>query len=48
MSYREAQDLVEVDLSDILDWFSSNLFMLCPQAMSFFQRLSPVPFLSVL
>ena len=31
----------EVDLSVILDTFDSNLFMLCPQAMSFFQKLCP-------
>ena len=34
----------EVDLSVILDTFDSNLFMLCPWAMSFFQTLCPAPF----
>ena len=42
--YTEAQGLVEVDLSAILDPFGTNQFMSCPQAMSFFQRLCPAPF----
>ena len=42
----EDQSLViEVDLSAILGSFDSNhWFMLCPQAMSFFQGLCPAPF----
>ena len=32
------------DLSAILDLFSSNQFMSCPRAMSFFQRLYPALF----
>ena len=40
----EDQGLVEVDLSAILDPFDCNQFMLCPQAMSFFQKLCPAPF----
>ena len=36
--------LVEVGLSAILDPFNSNQFMLCPWAMSVFQKLCPVPF----
>ena len=35
---------MEVDLSAILDPFVSHQFVLCPQAMSFFQRLCPAPF----
>ena len=42
-AYNEDQGLVEVDLSAISDPFDSNLFLLCPQAMSFFQRLCPAP-----
>ena len=34
----EDQDLVEFDLSAILDTFDCNGFMLCPWAMSFFQK----------
>ena len=41
------QGLVEIDLSAILDPFDSNWFMLCPQAMSFFQKLWPAPFLPI-
>ena len=37
----EDQDLAENDLSAILGPFDSNHFMLCPQAMSFFQKLCP-------
>ena len=40
----EDQDLAENDLSAILGPFDSNHFMLCPQAMSFFQKLCPTPF----
>ena len=40
----EAQGLVEVDLSAILEAFGSNQFMSCPRAMSFFQGLCPAPF----
>ena len=32
----EAQGLIKVNLSDILDQFVSNQFMLCPWAMSLF------------
>ena len=42
--YTEAQGLVEVDLSTILERFCSSQFMSCPRAMSFFQRLCPAPF----
>ena len=35
-SLLEDQGLVKVNLSAILDPFDSNLFMLCPWAMSFF------------
>ena len=31
-------------LSAILVPFDSNQFMLCPRAMSFFQKLCPAPF----
>ena len=43
----EEQGLVEFDLSS---WtpLDINRFMLCPCAMSFFQKLSPAPFLPVL
>ena len=37
----ENQGLVEFDLSVILDPFDFNRFMLCPWAMSFFQKLCP-------
>ena len=40
----EDQGLVKVGLSAILDPFDSNQFMLCPRAMSFFQKLCPDPF----
>ena len=40
----EGQGLVEVDLSAVLDRFDSKQSMLCPQAMSFFQKLCPAPF----
>ena len=43
-AYTEAQGLVEVDLSAILDPFGSNQFMSCPRAMSFFHMLCPAPF----
>ena len=33
---------VEVDLSAVLDPFDSNWFMLCPLALSLFQKLCPV------
>ena len=38
------QGLVEFELSVILDPFDFSLFMLCPWAMSFFQKLCPAPF----
>ena len=34
----EDQGLVEVDVSSILDQFNSNQFMLCPLAMSFYEK----------
>ena len=40
----EDQGLVEVDMSAILDPSDFNWFMLCPQDMSFFQKLSSAPF----
>ena len=40
----EDQGLVEVGLPAIVDPFDSNQFMLCPWAMSFFQKLCPDPF----
>ena len=40
----EDQGLVEVDLSAILDPSDSNWFMLCPWAMSLFQKLCPALF----
>ena len=40
----EDQSLVEAHLSAILDLFDFNQFMLCPWAMSFFQKLCPAPF----
>ena len=39
----EDQDLVEFDLSAILDTFDCNGFMLCPWAMSFFQKCALPP-----
>ena len=39
----EDQDLVEFDLSAILDPFDFNRFMLLTWAMSFFQMLCPPP-----
>ena len=39
----EDQGLVEVDLSAILDPSDSNWFMLCPRAVSFFQKLCLAP-----
>ena len=47
-AYTEAQGLVQVDLSAILDTFGSNQFMSCPRAISFFQRLCPAPIPPVL
>ena len=38
------QGLVKVDLSAIFNTFNSNWFVLCPWAMSFFQKLCPAPF----
>ena len=38
------QGLVDIDLSDILDSFDSNCFMLCSWAMPFFQKLCPALF----
>ena len=40
----EDQGLVEFDLSAISGPFDFNVFMLYHWAMSFFQKLSPVPF----
>ena len=40
----EDQCLIKVDLSAILIPFDSNWCMLCPRAMSFFQKLCPAPF----
>ena len=40
----ENKGLVEIDLSVILDPFDFNQFMLCPCAISFFQKLCPAPF----
>ena len=39
----EDQSLVEVNLTVTLDPFDFNWFMLCPWAMSFFQKLCPAP-----
>ena len=36
----EVQGLIKVDLSAVLDPFDSNWFMLRPQAVSFFQKVS--------
>ena len=36
----EVQGLIKVDLSAVLDPFDSNWFMLHPQAVSFFQKVS--------
>ena len=36
--------LVKVYLSAIFNTFNSNWFVLCPWAMSFFQKLCPAPF----
>ena len=38
---QEAQSLVEIDLSAILDPFGSNQFMSCPQVLLFSCALSP-------
>ena len=43
----EDQGLVEFGFSAILDPFDFNQFMLCPWAISFFQKLHPVPLHSV-
>ena len=40
----ESEGLVKVDLSAILDPFDSNGFMVCPWAISFFQKLCPATF----
>ena len=40
----EDQGLIKVPLSPFLDLFDSYWFMLCPWAMSFFQKLCPAPF----
>ena len=40
----EDQGLVEFDLSAILDSFDFNWLVLCPQAISFFQKLCPALF----
>ena len=40
----EDQGLIKVDLSAMLDPFDSIPFMLCPWAMTFFQKLCPAPF----
>ena len=42
--FTEDQGLAEVDLSDVMDPFDSNQFVLYPRAVSFFQRLCPDPF----
>ena len=39
----EDPGLIRVHLSPILDLFGSHWFMLCPWAMSFFQKLCPAP-----
>ena len=41
----ESQGLIKVDFSAILDSFDFNRFMLCPWAMSFFQKLCLALFL---
>ena len=38
------ESFIEFDLSSILEPFDFNWFMLCPSAMSFFQKLFPAPF----
>ena len=43
----EDQGLVEFGLSAILNPFDFNQFMICPWAMSFFQKLHPASFHSV-
>ena len=43
----EAQGLIKLNLSDILDPFDSNQFMLCPWTISFFQKLCPTTFLPI-
>ena len=43
----EDQGLVEFGFSAILDPFDFNQFLLCPWAISFFQKLHPAPFHSV-
>ena len=43
----EDQGQSKIDLSAILDPFDSNGFMLCPWAISFFQKLCPATFLPV-
>ena len=40
----EDQDRSKIDLSAILDPFDSKHFMMCPWAMSFFQKLHPAHF----
>ena len=40
-AYNEAQSLLEVESSAILDLVGSNQFLSCPVAMSFFQWLCP-------
>ena len=40
----EDQGLAEFGLSAILDPLNSNQFMLCPWAVSVFQKLCPAPF----
>lgn len=40
----EDQSLIKVDLSAIKDPFDSKLLMLCPWAMSIFQKLCFAPF----
>ena len=40
----ENKGLVEIDLSVILDPFDFNQFMLCPCAISFFQKFCPALF----
>ena len=42
-AYNEAQSLLEVESSAVLDLVGSNHFLSCPVAMSFFQWLCPAP-----
>ena len=42
IAFSKAQGLVDVNLLAILDPFGSNQVILCPWAISFFQRFCPV------